>query len=281
MDRRAFVLSIAPSEIDRVPMALESDTIIIGWSLAEGLLDEALSWEQFREKLIEAYPEHYKANLRKAGSAAGNMWRFIHEMKHDDLVVARHHNGFYVAKIVGDAEYRKEEVEEDTAYRRRVVWLNDKKPIPRDQARAALYSRMKAYQTCVDASDLVSEIEAALEAAHAGKTKSFGFELTDSLSKAAVHDMRRGYINEQAFERLVAVVLKRLGASVTITPRAQDVGDDIVAQFKELGITGVAQVKWHPDPDWRTERKAVDQVLDGIEKHKCGFRLGGDVWAFF
>lgn len=37
---QAFVLRITPSEIDRVPEALESNQIIIGWANTEGLYIE-------------------------------------------------------------------------------------------------------------------------------------------------------------------------------------------------------------------------------------------------
>ena len=48
MGKQAFVLRIAPGGIDKVPDALESSQIIIGWSEAQEVLDPNLSWEQFR-----------------------------------------------------------------------------------------------------------------------------------------------------------------------------------------------------------------------------------------
>jgi hypothetical protein len=49
MNQQAFVLRIAPGGIDKVPEALTTNQIIIGWAEAEGLLDTNLTWEQFRE----------------------------------------------------------------------------------------------------------------------------------------------------------------------------------------------------------------------------------------
>jgi hypothetical protein len=61
----AYVLRIAPSGGDRVPEALATDHIIIGWANAEGLLNASLSWEEFREIIrVEYYSED--ANLRGA-----------------------------------------------------------------------------------------------------------------------------------------------------------------------------------------------------------------------
>ena len=80
MTQAAYVLRIAPGGDDKVSEALASDKIIIGWTNAGGLLDDSLSWEQFREiRRAEYYPD--EANLRRAGAAAGHMWKFICNMK--------------------------------------------------------------------------------------------------------------------------------------------------------------------------------------------------------
>src|SRR5437868_4979805 len=93
--QQAFVLRIAPGGVDRVPEALASDQIIIGWSKAQGLIDQELSWDEFREVVREShYPQ--EPNLRKAGSAAGHLWRFLREMQLGDLVVAPYWSDFYV-----------------------------------------------------------------------------------------------------------------------------------------------------------------------------------------
>jgi hypothetical protein len=41
-EQQAFILRIAPSEIDHVAEALEQNQLIIGWADAEGLLDPNL-----------------------------------------------------------------------------------------------------------------------------------------------------------------------------------------------------------------------------------------------
>lgn len=67
MNQQAFVLRIAPRKIDRVPEALTENQIIIGWAKSEGLLDQNLTWEQFREIIRNAhYPE--EDTLQRAGA---------------------------------------------------------------------------------------------------------------------------------------------------------------------------------------------------------------------
>ena len=174
---KAFVLRIAPSGIDRVPQALETNDLIIGWSRAgDDLLNDNLGWNEFRQII---HDEYYSGDetYRSSGAAAGNLWRFIREMSINDLVVVLHGNKFHVAEVAGPARHEPERVEEDTAFRRSIKWLNDGEPIPRRLARAALQSRMKIRQTCARATNLISAIKDALRASQANSTPSFDSDL--------------------------------------------------------------------------------------------------------
>ena len=195
------------------------------------------------------------------------MWRFIRKMKPGDYVVVPHGADFYVAQVEGDAYHLQEKVEEDTAFRRKVKWLNGKKPIPRNKARSALYSRMKILGVSADAYGLIDEIRSVVEDTAAGVETNFTEQLTSKLGQVALEQMRHGLMHERKFEKLVALVLQRLGATTTITPRSQDKGDDVVASFKHIRMTVVAQVKYHTNPDWKTDSKAVQEVIIGMEKH--------------
>ncbi|MFD1381426.1 hypothetical protein [Fodinicurvata halophila] len=153
--------------MDRLNDALEENQLMLGWSKAAGLIDQSLEWTEFREIVRRIYDPDAQ-NMRWAGNAAGHLWRFIREMGEGDLVVVPYGSEFYVAKVTGDAEHRKDKVEEDMAFRRPVEWLNDKKPIPRKHAKAALLSRMKAQGSCTGATDLVEQVEECLRIAKEG-----------------------------------------------------------------------------------------------------------------
>jgi restriction endonuclease Mrr len=74
------------------------------------------------------------------------------------------------------------------------------------------------------------------------------------------------HLNEREFELLVRNIFVRLGASrVEITPRQMDKGDDVVATFGRLGLTIVAQVKYHRDPSWKTGEDSLDQLIAGMD----------------
>ncbi len=168
----AFVLRIAPGGESKVPEAVSDDQVFVGWPKAEGLLDSALTWEKFREIVRAAYHAE-KSTLREAGAAAGHLWRFVRDIKLGDLIVVPFGDEFFVAEITGPPTYDASKKEVGTPYRRSVRWLNGKKPIPRRRARAALLSRMKAYGTCTDATDLLDEIKECLTSQREGQRTPF------------------------------------------------------------------------------------------------------------
>ena len=260
----AYVLKINPNNVDSVQVALDSNEIIIGWSKAGELIDSNLDWEGFRQVIIKTWPGTLP---RSAGSSAGNMWRFIREMQIGDLVVVPRGSNFYVAKVTGPARYEPKFADEDTAFRRTVEWLNKDAPIARELANSALYSRMLARQTLVSASDLLPDIQSVLESGLGGVKATFSDHLTKSLTQTALHLMRTGSMNNIKFEKVVASILKALGAEAVVTPKRLDQGDDVVARFKFLQLTLVAQVKYHTNPKWGTGPEAIDQVIAGMEKH--------------
>lgn len=125
----------------------------------EGLLDDALEWVPFRSVVSETYyPD--APSLRKAGAAAGHLWRFIRDMKPGDYVVVPACGGqFYVARIAGKAQQGEPT---GVGYWRHVEWLNGKQALDRQLASAALQSRMKIQGSTASASDLLSDIESVL-----------------------------------------------------------------------------------------------------------------------
>ena len=275
MEQQAFVLRITPSGFDRVGEALSSNQIIIGWAEARGLLDENLSWEEFRRILSDRYYADEK-NLRRAGSAGGHMWRFIREMKKGDLIVVPHGAEFYVAKVAGPATHDEAKVEEDIAYRRNVNWLNDKQSIPRSLAKSALISRMKTQGTCAYATDLLPQIKECLNLSKSGAKPTFQSDLQLRLIQETLDELQSGRMDSFGFENLIHDVLRGLGADeARLVPRSQDKGADIVATFKVAGafrqILAVQAKHWRPDPPVGTD--VVEQLIRGIEAESANLGM--------
>ena len=267
MAKNGFVLRIAPSMEDRVSEALENDHLIIGWAEAKGLLDPELEWEEFRKIISDVYYADAE-NLRKAGNAGGHMWRFIRDMETGDLVVVPHGSEFYVGEVTGPAFYDESKLDEDSAYRRPVKWLNDRRAIPRARAKSALVSRMKVRGTSAYATDLVEEIESYRKVKD-GTKPSFEPDLRRRLIEATLDELRSGRMENFGFEKLIKTVLLGLGAvDAKIVSRRQDKGIDIYATFLVAGafrqFVGIQAKHFQPEPPVGAD--VVRQLTHGIEE---------------
>lgn len=275
MAQQAFILRIAPSGVDKVPEALTKNQIIIGWSQAKGLLDSKLTWEKFRQIISDTY--HSGENtLRRAGAAAGHMWRFIREMNKGDIVVVPHWYEFYVAEVKGPAIYDKTKVADDTAYRRPVKWLNNKKAIRRDSVKSALISRMKTQGTCAYATDLLAAINECIQIASSGQMPTFQTDLQTRLIRETLAELRSGRMDSFGFERLIQNVITGLGADdARIIPRGQDKGADILAIFRVAGafrqVIAIQAKHWQPDPP--VGKEIVEQLIRGIEAESANLGM--------
>jgi restriction system protein len=282
--QQAFVLRISPSGIDRVSDALTSNQVIIGWAKARGLLDEKLSWEEFRKIISNTYYAD-EENLQRAGAASGHISRFIREMNTGDLIVVPYGSKFYIAKVAGPATYDESKVKEDTAYRRKVTWLNDKKPIPRSLAKSSLISRMKTQGTCARATDLLPHITECLQLSKAGAKPTFQGDLQARLIRDTLDEIQSGRMESFGFEKLICNLLKGLGADeARVVSRNQDKGADIVATFQVAGafrlVVAVQAKHWKPKPNPPVGKDVVEQLIRGIEAESANLGMivtSGDI----
>lgn len=274
-EQQAFVLRISLKGFG-VMDALEANQIAIGWSRARGLRNENLSWEEFRQIVSDEYYGG-EANMRKAGASAGHMWRFIREMKEGDLVVVPDAPNFHVAEVAGPATYGEANIENDSAHRRSVKWLNDGKPIPRNLARAALIARMNIRNTSAYATDLLPEIKDVLQISEEGVTPTFWGDLQNSLTKETLKNIRSGRMDNHRFERLILQVFTNLGAkNARIVARNQDQGADIVMTFnvaRVINQTVAVQVKYHRKPEPPAGEDVVGQIIQGMESESASLGI--------
>lgn len=268
---KAFVLRMSHGR-DRVPEALLSSEILIGWAKADGLLasDE---WEDFRQIIKDTYYED-QPDFRRAGAAAGHVWRFLKDMVPGCWVVVPHGNEFHVAQVTGPARYDASKVADDAAYRRPVHWLNEGAGIPRAIARAALQSRLKVQGTTADASDLVSEVAECLGATllPSEERPSFAGDLRARLIRETLAEIRGGRLDSFGFERLLAEVLRGTGGrSVRIIPRQHDKGADLTAEFRVAGALRlrVAIQAKHYQPDPPVGREVIEQLIAGMDAEEA------------
>jgi len=262
-NRNAFILRLTPLGQDMTQEALEKNEIFVGWKDVPNLLEGDLNYEHFRERLKATYPQ---INNRQAAIFAGYLWAFLKEMNLGDYVVVPSRGQFYVAEVAG--ECIRDEESSILGYRRPVRWLNDKKPISRELASAALQARMRARGTLMYAYDLVNDIEKVLEAAKRGETPNLAWELRARMVEAVRQELIKGRMNPYRFETLVERMAKALGAVEVkwISPR-NDQGADVVAVFPLVGglrVTVGIQAKFY-HPGKPIGRQPVDQVAQALQ----------------
>jgi len=246
-EKQAFVLRMSTRET-WIPLSQKENIIGIGWSEAKGLL-ECMEYPQFKEIIRKAYDVK---NERALGSYAGSLWRFIREIKAGDLVVVPEAGGnFSVAEVeANDAQYdpSEEAIELDFCYRRKVKWK--KRGVSRSFAENGLRRRMKARQTCVSASDLVTQIEDVI---HRDKPINFVDDIRKS-TRTCIADSLSRHMNDEGLEHLVAALAKTYVSVETKRLNKQQgmPGDvDVLATYtlkiggQESAIKVAYQVKQH------------------------------------
>jgi len=242
--------------------------IVIGWSETEKLLfDPTLDRDGFKEILKLKYP-NYINNPYSLGQGTGYLWRFIREMQIGDYAIVPISKAFYIGEVTSDSIYLPDKVAEDTAIRRNVKWLNNGEPIPRDYCSAGLVSRLKYQGTCVGATDLIEEIESAIEIAKKGTAPSFKEQLNDKLIQEVHSLLKSGqaYLDSNKFEKLVRDLMIGLGAKTSTTPSKTQYKDsiadvDVIADFIHLGLQVYVQVKKHTK---ESDDHAVNQLIEAI-----------------
>ena len=145
--------------MDRVRECLDQNIITIGWPAAKCLLRPP-SRDYIRERVQSVYHKR-EPNFKKSGSAAGNLWLFLHDMQPGHLVLAPQYPNLFVAEVTSNARYCATADAEHMSYRRDVCWFRDKQSIPMDRVSSELRQRIRhARRTCSDITPFLSEVEA-------------------------------------------------------------------------------------------------------------------------
>ncbi len=106
---------------DAEALFFKKDVIAIGWEKMDDLSKLKANREAFKDALAKAYPEKKPSSIP---INAGQLYRFIYEMKVNDLVVypSKRSREVHMGKITG--EYFHDPASERTyPHRRAVKWL--------------------------------------------------------------------------------------------------------------------------------------------------------------
>lgn len=270
--KKAFVMRNKPGKVDRISETLNENEIIIGWSNTEDkLLSNDLLREEFKVIIRSAYSDKYKDNPQSLGYATGCMWRFINEIEKGDLVVIPANKSFYVCKVLeDDVLYDSSKIDEDTAIRRKVKFLNSGITISKKYADAALKSRLKYRGTIVNATDILDSIETAIKNSKEGKKPDFKNDTNTDIVEMVYNRLKssKSILDPNLFEELIKDMLSAMGAISRIPAKNAFKGRadcDIIADFEDLGISIYIQVKYHTSNS-ETDEWAVIQISEAMKQ---------------
>lgn len=269
--RKAWILRISPQKYRDI--CLDRDMVAVGWSEARRL-NTISDWDEFKQHIRETHRDFYESN-RALGNAAGSAWRFVHEMQVGDLVLVPAYDRFFIAEVTSDIKWSESDFKDDFSWQRRVDWLT-KEVIPRNYADNYLRRRMKARQTCVDATDLMAEVTDAMN-------RGSGLSLVNEIREATLETVMKKIdhiLDHKALEYLVCALVQASGVHAEVLPNRQDEeGDvDVLANLKvpvpeevnggKIEIRIGYQVKHH---DGRTDAAGLHQIATAVDGGKIDY----------
>lgn len=261
---KAFIVRVNPGS----KVALERNVVGIGWSqLTE--MNPSWKWSELKNKIREKC--NYSSE-RALGNAAGSIERFCMEGKRGcmsvgDYVLMPVGRGFHLGIVKSEVKRCDEEWATKThlQWQRDVEWLTKTTgAIPRGAVHNDLEIRLKARQTCIEASDCMEFIGEALSQENYAVTP-FN-DLVKEKSKQAVIEALTA-INDRRLEELIRALCQGVGAKVLpkndSTPGDADVQADypVMVGNQRYFVRVLYQAKKHAG---ETGTQGVKQLIKRI-----------------
>ncbi len=222
---------------DAESLFFKKDVIAIGWAKVDNLSKLKANRDDFKEAVAKAYPEKKPNSIP---NNAGQLYRFIHEMKVNDLVVypSKRSREVHIGRITSDYSYDSSD-EKTYPHRRAVKWL---KSFPRTTfTQGALYeigSAMSLFQVKNFADEFINSIEGKITPPPVTKDETVSFVIED------IEETTRDFVLKKLSQELkghpltdfIANLLNTLGYRTRVSPEGPDGGIDIIAHKDELGF---------------------------------------------
>lgn len=216
---------------------LEGRVVALGWRKMPDLRTLPADREVYKAKLREAYP------AGKPGAIpvwAGQLFRFVHEVREGDLVVypSKADRVVHIGRITGPYEHADSPVD-DYAHRRPVEWLH---ALPRTAfTQGALYeigSALSFFQVKNYADEFLAVLEGgSVEAAvDLDETVALVAEEIETTTRDFIIKQLARELKGHPFAQFVADLLEAMGYRTRVSSPGPDSGVDIVAHRDQLGI---------------------------------------------
>jgi restriction system protein len=223
---------------DADSLFLKKNCVALGWQKMGDLAAIKADREAFKAKVAATYPD---AKPGAIPNNAGQLFRFVHEMKAGDWVIypSKRDRLIHLGRVEGGYEYDPK-TEPGYPHRRAVKWL---KAVPRTHfSQGALYEIGSAISFFM-VKNYADEYRAALE----GKAAAPAPVAQDETVAAVAEDIEettRDFVLKRLaqelkghpFAEFVAHLLNGMGYRTRVSPEGPDGGIDIVAHKDELGF---------------------------------------------
>ena len=223
---------------DADSLFLKKHCIAIGWTRIGDASTIKPDRESFKAKVAALYSD---AKPGAIPNYAGQLFRFVHEMKPGDLVIypSKRDRQVHLGRIEGGYEYdAKSEI--GYPHRRKVTWLKD---VPRTHfSQGALYEIGSAMSLFL-VKNYADEFRAALESK---AVEPMPVAQDESVAAVAedIEETTRDFVLKRLAQELkghpfadfVAHLLNAMGYRTRVSPEGPDGGIDIVAHKDELGF---------------------------------------------
>lgn len=251
---------------------LSSHIVAIGWNEI-GPLGEDFSFDLFKERFTEAYPDDSKSRVNMCVS---QLWKFVQEIKIGDKVVTYDSTTrlYWRGEVRSSYQFSKD----FTNNHFRIVDWEDG-PIDRDALKPETKNTLGAIMTLFE---LSKEIWDEMDKNHPGYISNEQIENMDAagreFEKMQLEELKQSAIARslefikdmisklswQETEQLAAGLLRALGYKIRMTSKGPDLGSDIIAAPDELGLE---------EPKIRVEVKKRDK--DKIQAPEIRNFIGG------
>jgi len=223
---------------DADTLFLKRNCVALGWPKMGDLSVIKADREAFKVRVSAAFPD---AKPGAIPNNAGQLFRFVHEMKPGDLVIypSKRDRLVHLGRIEGDYEY---DSKTEAAYPnlRAVKWL---KAVPRTHfSQGALYEIGSA-MSLFAVKNYADEYRAALEGKAAAPMPVAQDESVAAVAEDIEETTRDFVLKRLAqelkghpFAEFVAHLLNTMGYRTRVSPEGPDGGIDIVAHKDELGF---------------------------------------------
>ncbi len=223
---------------DADALFLRKNLVGLGWPELGDLSRLPGNREAFKAAAEACFPDRNPGNIR---NCAGQLFRFLHEMRVGDLVVypSRRDRMVHVGRVTGDYRFVRDDM---GAYpnRRSVEWLRH---MPRTRfSQGALYeigSALSFFQVRSYADEFTSDSDAAAVAAVVNAADPSVAAVTEDIEETTRDFVLKRLARDLKGHPLAAFVghlLEAMGYRVRVAPEGPDGGVDIVAHRDDLGF---------------------------------------------